>query len=228
MLISFPYKFRWREHQKAAWNAFIKNNIKHILLIWHRRAGKTKLAVNILAAAAHQRIGLYYFIFPTRKQARDTVWFGRGKDGIKFVDHFPPHLIEKTNDADLSITFKNGSIVQLRGSSMGSYESLRGGNPIGFLYDEYALIDPNARRAMDIAIEENEGWEIIISTPRSHNHLYELYNKVANDPDWFVQLLTIDDTADEFGKPIFSSKMIARLEKEHSKDWVDQELHCSF
>ena len=229
MIITLPHKFTWRVYQLKPWDAFFKEGKRHLLLVWHRRAGKTKLAVNIIIAAAHQRVGDYYYLFPSRGQAKRVLWEGRGDDGKRFVDHFPPHLIAKVNNSELSITFKNGSKFRLLGTTLNSFEKLRGGNPLGILYDEFAEQDPQVRETMLPVLGRNKGWEVFIGTPRGHNHFYDLYESAKDLDTWFVQHLTIDDTKDENGQPLYSQKEIQKLQQSGwSADYIDQELYCSF
>tara|TARA_R110000796_G_scaffold132028_1_gene247512 strand:- start:4131 stop:5507 length:1377 start_codon:yes stop_codon:yes gene_type:complete len=229
MIITLPHKFVWRDYQLKPWDAFFKNGKRHMLLVWHRRAGKTKLAVNIIISAAYERVGDYYYLFPSRGQAKRVLWEGRGDDGKRFVDHFPQELISKVNNSELSITFKNGSKFRLLGTTLNSFEKLRGGNPLGILYDEFAEQDPQVRETMLPVLARNKGWEVFIGTPRGHNHFYDLYEKVKNLDSWFVQHLTIDDTKDGDGNALYSQKEIDELQKSGwSADYIDQELYCSF
>jgi hypothetical protein len=108
--IDIPYKFKLRKYQEDVWEKYFHDGIRHFCLVWHRRAGKSKLAVNIIAAASQMRVGAYYYFFPYLTQAKAAIWDGRGSDGVKFVDHFPPELIHKVNNADMKIYFKNGSL----------------------------------------------------------------------------------------------------------------------
>lgn len=229
MIIELPYKVTLRDYQKTPWNAFFTDQKKHLLLIYHRRAGKSKLAVNIIVAASQQRVGAYYYLFPQLKQARTAIWEGRGKDGIRFRDHFPACLIEHIDNAEMKITFKNGSIFRLLGTDQGSYDRLMGTNPIGVLYDEFAQHDPLARDYLLPILAENDGWEIIISTPRGHNHLYELKNNILGNDDWYYETLTVDDTQREDGSPVVNKESIEELKKAGwPQDKIDQEFYCSF
>lgn len=227
--IVLPYNVELREYQKKAWNAFFKDKFRHHLLIWHRRAGKSKLSVNIIAAASQQRVGAYYYLFPQLKQARTAIWEGRGKDGIPFRDHFPKAIVKHVDNSEMKIVFKNGSIFRLLGTDKGSYDRMMGTNPIGVLYDEYAQHDPLARDYLLPILAENDGWEIIISTPRGHNHLYELYQTTQDHPDWFINVLTINDTKREDGSPIVDKSTLDGLQKSGwSDDKIEQEFYCSF
>ena len=154
-----------------------------MMLIWHRRAGKTKFSINLISAASQQRVGAYYYLFPRLTQARRVIWEGRGEDGVRFLDHFPPQIIKSVDNTDMKIEFKNGSIFRLLGTDNGNYDSIVGGNALGILYDEYAQQNPAARDYMLPMLAENEGWEIFIGTPRGTNHFYELYEIVQDNKE---------------------------------------------
>ena len=199
MIIELPYNFSPRSYQREMLDAFFLEGKKHFCEVWHRRAGKTKVCVNILSAAAHMRVGLYIYLFPELKQARRSVWDARGEDGIRFIDHYHPELVEKVNNTEMAIYFKNGSIIRHLGSDR--YSALRGMNALGVIYDEYAEQNPVARDVMVPMLAENKGWEIFIFTPRGGNHAYKLYEAVKSNPKWHTNLLTVEDTKRDNGEP---------------------------
>lgn len=229
MIITLPHKVQLRKYQKKAWNAFFKHHYRHMMLIWHRRAGKTKFSINLISAASQQRVGAYYYLFPRLTQARRVIWEGRGEDGVRFLDHFPPQIIKSVNNTDMKIEFKNGSIFRLLGTDNGNYDSIVGGNALGILYDEYAQQNPAARDYMLPMLAENEGWEIFIGTPRGTNHFYELYEIVKDNKEWMVDVRTIDQTLRNDNRLVVSQEILAGLRKSGwSDDKVDQEFYCSF
>ena len=224
-----PYGVALRDYQKIAWNNFFKVGKKHHLLIWHRRAGKSKFAVNVIASSSQIRVGAYYYLFPKLTQARRVIWEGRGEDGFRFIDHFPPEIIKKINNTEMKIEFNNGSIFRLVGTDNLNYDSLMGGNPLGILYDEFAMQNPVARDFLIPIIAENNGWEMIISTPRGTNHMYDLYEHVKEKEEWNVDIQTIDDTYRDNGLPVVSHETIEDLKASGwSEDKVNQEFYCSF
>lgn len=227
--IRLPHGVHLRSYQKRVWNAFFKHHKKHALLIWHRRAGKTKFAVNLIAAASQLRVGAYYYLFPQLGQAKKTIWDGRGDDGLRFIDHFPKKIIKKINNSEKQIEFVNGSLFQLLGTDKSNFQKARGTNPVGILFDEFATQDPEARDTLIPVLAQNKGWELIISTPYGTNHLYDLYNNVKNDKQWYVEKLTIDQTYDNMENPIVTREMVEEFERSGwSEDRVQQELYCSF
>ena len=116
---------------------------------------------------------------------------------------------------------RNGSIIQIIGSE--NYNALMGTNPVGCVLSEYALQDPRAWDYIRPILRENGGWAVFNSTPRGHNHLYDLYNMAKGNPDWFCELLTIKDTG-----VLTEQDMIDERKSGMSEDLIQQEFYCSF
>jgi hypothetical protein len=88
---------------------------------------------------------------------------------------------------------------------------------------------PQARGYFIPVLAENDGCEIIISTPRGENHFYDLYNNVKDDEQWYTSHLTVDDTIDGDGNPVVDKKDIDFYRKSGwSNDKINQEMYCSF
>lgn len=226
-IIDLPYKFKPRNYQKALFNAFFLNKKKRSLAIWHRRAGKDKCCLNLIIAATQQRVGIYYYLFPELKQARRDIWEGIDNDGHRFLDHFPKELVKKTNASEMLIEFQNGSIFRLCGSDR--YDALMGSNPVGIIFAEYALQNPRAWDFLRPILMANKGWALFQYTPRGTNHGYKLYRAVKDNPDWFCEVLTIDQTEDEEGNALITQEDIqAEREAGMSEDLIQQEFYCDF
>jgi phage terminase large subunit len=76
---------------------------------------------------------------------------------------------------------------------------------------------------------ENGGWASFNTTPRGKNHAYDLWELAQDNPKWFTQLLTIDDTYDDEGNPIVTEEMINELRKMGTdEETIQQEYYCSF
>jgi len=166
---------------------------KRIVWVAHRRSGKDKTGINIVAKKMMERIGAYYYIFPTYNQGRKILWDGIDKDGKKFLDHFPSALVEgKPNDSEMKLKYRNGSLFQVVGSD--NIDSIVGTNPVGVVLSEYSLQDPNAWAFLRPILAENGGWALFVYTPRGENHGYDLYELAKNSPDWFCQLNRASET----------------------------------
>jgi len=227
MRINLPYNFEPRDYQAELLDAIFVKKYKHIYWILHRRAGKTKTAVNILTAAALQEPGLYVYLMPQTNQCRKVIWRGQGSDGIRFIDHVHKEIIKKTNNSDMSIELVNNSIIQFVGSN--NYDSLMGINSRMIMYDEYPLQNPLAYELLAPILLESGGTEVLFGTPRGHNHGYDTYQMALNNPNWYVKKLTIEDTRRNDGSPIIT---LEQIEQERlsgkSEEIIAQEYWCSF
>lgn len=190
--IQIPYNFTPREYQKPIFKAFDRG-CRRIIQIWHRRAGKEKTDINILAREVYQHIGAYYYIFPTYNQGKKILWNGADKDGVRFLDHLPNETRLRTVGNEMFIEFKNGSTFQVIGSD--NIDSIVGTNPKGVVFSEYSLQDPTAWDYIRPILAENGGWAIFNFTPRGNNHAKDLLDYALSDPDvWHVSNLTVEDT----------------------------------
>lgn len=221
MPIEMPNGWNPRPHQMNLWN-YLERGGKRAVAVWHRRAGKDSLSVNFTAAQMVERVGVYWHMLPTAKQARKVVWSGVDKQQRKIIDQaFPPALRKRTNDQDMLIELVNGSVWQCVGSD--NYNALVGANPVGVVFSEYSLTDPAAWEYIRPILRENGGWAIFIFTPRGKNHAYELFETARQNPNWFCEKLTVDDTGIITPEGIEEERQSGMDE-----DLIQQEFYCSF
>lgn len=184
MQITIPYKYEPRAYQLPILKAY-EQGYKRILWLAHRRAGKDKTAINFIIQRMLERVGGYFYVFPEFNQGRRIIWDGIDKSGFKFLDHFPKELIKgKPNTTEMKIELKNGSVFQIVGSN--EVDRLVGTNPVGIVYSEYAIQDPNAWNYLRPILAENGGWALFIFTPRGKNHGWELYRQALESSEWAV------------------------------------------
>lgn len=189
--LDLPYEYTPRDYQLPAW-LYYQNGGKRGVHVWHRRAGKDLFAINRICVSAHERVGIYWHIFPTYKQGKKIAWNGTTNDGRKFIDYFPKELIESVNNTEMTIKFKNGSIYQIVGAD--DPDSLVGSNPIGCVFSEYSLMSPTTYDLIRPILSANDGWAMFIYTPRGHNFAYDLLKEAEVNPLWYAERLTVDDT----------------------------------
>lgn len=221
--ITIPYNFTPRPYQLPFLLA-MERGIKRAALIWHRRCGKGKTLINFTTARMCERVGAYYHVFPEYSQGKKILWDGRDKEGFPFLGHFPKAILKKPpNNTELKITLRNGSIWQIIGAD--NYDSLVGPNPVGIVFDEWAVSDkyPRAWDYFRPILAENGGWAVFIYTPRGRNHGFDLYQNALNNPDWFCQLLTVKDT-----QAITQEAIQIERRAGMSDDMIQQEFYCSF
>ena len=206
-----------------------EDGLKRGIAIWHRRGGKDSTALNLTCFKAHQRIGTYWHLLPSQRQAKRVVWNETDSRGRRIIDQAFPHDIrESTSELELSIRFTNGSLWQLGGSD--NYDSLVGSNVRGVVFSEWALCNPAAWDYIRPILLENDGWALFIYTPRGRNHGWELWERVRNNSRWFAELLTRHDTFRDDGvTPIFTDDMIEQEREDGmSEEMIEQEYECSF
>ena len=199
---------------------------KRVVMVWHRRAGKAKVCLNHTIKSMVQRVGTYYYFFPTYAQAKKAIWDGRDGNGFAFLDHFPHQLVKAKNTTDLQIKLHNGSIFQLVGTD--NIDSVMSTNPIGCVFDEYSLQDPRGWEYVRPILRENGGWAIFAFTPRGRNHGYDMYHMAEalmkdKDKSWFAQRLTIDDT-----NVLTAADIEAERREGMDEDLIAQEFYCAW
>lgn len=221
MQIELPHLYKPRDYQLPLWEAF-DSGIRRLVQVWHRRSGKDKTDLNLVAREMWENVGNYYYAYPTYSQGKKALWEGRGKDGVAYLDHFPKELREgKPNDTEMKVKYKNGSLFQVIGTE--DVDKIVGTNPRGIIYSEYSLQNPRAWDLMRPVLAENGGWAIFNYTPRGKNHGYKLYNMALDNPKWWVSKLTVDDTHVLKPEDIQEERLAGMTE-----DLIQQEFYCSF
>lgn len=185
-------------------------------------SGKDIVAWNIIIRAAVRKVGSYIYCLPVFSQARRVLLNSKLNDGTSFMDFLPKDLIAGFNQQEMKITLINGSIITMVGSN--SADSIVGSNALGIVISEAALADPMGIAYLRPIISASNGFFIAISTPRSHNHFWELYNVAKRSDDWYVSYLTVEDT---------QHIPIERIEADvrdgiMSKELARQEYFCSW
>ena len=169
-------------------------------------------------------------MLPEYSQARKAIWNAiNPHTGRRRIDEaFPHELRESTNDNEMFIRFKCGSTWQVVGSDR--YDSLVGTPPVGVVLSEWALADPSAWAFLAPILAENGGWADFITTPRGRNHVKSMLDMARDNPAWFTQVLTIDDTH------AISRETVEEQRKEYHAFYgeeagdalIEQEYWCSF
>lgn len=218
--LELPYGWAPREYQLPVWHA-LEEGYRRAYIVWHRRAGKGAVMVNWCVTQAAQRVGLYWHVLPTYKQGRKIIWDGMTKEGRKFTDYFPPELILRKNEQEMTIWMTNGSLYQVVGAD--DVDKLVGANPVGVVLDEYALMDRSVWNFFRPILAENGGWAVFTTTPRGRNHAYELWQRAQKNKRWFTQLLTVDDTGAVSPEAIQEDRDSGMPE-----ELVQQEYWCSW
>lgn len=223
-IITIPYNWEPRFYQVPLYNSFgYEREFQRAAVIWHRRAGKDSTVLNLTSREMTQRVGTYWHLFPEQTQARKALWNGIDKQGRRIIDQFlPPPIRKRKSDQEMLIEIHGGSIWQMAGSD--NYDSLVGSNPVGVVFSEWPLADPQAWEYIRPIIVENGGWALFIYTPRGRNHGWSTYQTALLSDDWFSQKLTIEDT----GGVITPEMVQKEIDDGMSEDKAQQEFYCSF
>ena len=220
-VVTVPFGFNARAYQKPLYNC-LYNGKKRGLAVWHRRAGKDKVFMAMLAAAAMQKVGIYFYILPYYKQARKVIWEGMDSQGVRNLAVFPDEIISHKNNQEMILTLINGSMVYFLGSD--NIDSIVGTNPIGVFFSEYSLHKPQAWDFLRPILVENGGFAFFNGTPRGKNHMYKMLKAAENDTEeWFAQVLTIEDT------DVMTAEQVEKEIREGmDRATAKQEFYCSF
>ncbi len=189
--------------------------------MWHRRAGKDITLWNLTIKKAIHIPGLYFYFLPTYTQGKKIIWDGINNDGFKFIDHVPKQIMKASNSTEMKVELINGSIIQIIGTDR--YDAIRGTNPIGCVFSEYAFQNPMAWEVVRPILKVNNGWAIFNTTPNGKNHAYDLYEMARDHDDWFCERLTIDDT-----KVLTEEDMKDERAEGMTEEMIQQEYYCSF
>lgn len=182
-----------------------------------RRWGKTRgSAVELLKAAMKKSKALVWYVAPSYTMARDIMW-------DQLIDLVPKRLIRKKNETKLSIKLINGSVINLKGAD--KPDSLRGRGLDFCVLDEYQDFKPGSwEKVIYPTLTDKRGRALVIGTPKSYNHFYDLYMKGQDPtkPDWASWQFTTS-----------TSPFIAKAEIDAARENLDektfrQEFEASF
>lgn len=218
--IRLPHRFVPRDYQRAVMRAICEQGVKRAICVWHRRAGKDKTFLNILAIQAMQRMANYAYYFPTATLGRKALWDAIDAESrMRVIDHLPPEIIAKANEQQMKLTLVNGSTIQVLGTET---LDVVGGNPYGVIFSESAQHNPLAWDYIRPILAENGGWALFNGTPRGKNWFYNLLQDARRNENWFTQVLTVDDTQ------AIGPEQLAEEQRGMRPEMFRQEFHCDF
>lgn len=118
-------------HPKQA--EVFNNDCRFRVVVAGRRFGKTKLSMLTMLAWATKKNQKIWYVAPTYKMAKQIMW----NDLKSWV---PREWVSKTRENELSMEFRNGSRIDLKGAD--KPDSLRGVSLDYLVLDEFQDIDP--------------------------------------------------------------------------------------
>lgn len=217
-------KFQARPYQEGVFDALENKGYKRLVVVWPRRAGKDIVGFNAIIRQAFKRVGTYFYVFPTFSSGRRILWDAITNEGMRILDYLPEEVIESKNEMMMRIRLKNGSQICVLGSDNFD-KTIIGTNCVGFVFSEYALQDENVWAYSKMIVEANDGFALFLSTPRSKNHLYSLWQIAIANPDvWYSNILTVKET-----QHVSEEKIQSDIDRgEISWDLARQEWYCDF
>ena len=209
--IIIPYKPR--DLQKD-----FHDNIKRWnLIVTHRRFGKTCMVINQLikdCLLCKKERPRFAYISPYLVQTKQIAW-----DYVKHYTAVIPGV--KFNESELKVTFVNGGNIQLLGAD--NPDRLRGIYLDGVALDEYAQIKPSLfSEIISPALTDRQGYAIFLGTPKGKNHFYDLWDKIKDNPEWYVAIRKASDTG------YVAHDELVRASELMSADEFAQEYDCSW
>lgn len=209
-------QFRCRPWQDRVFKSLKRFSV----LVIHRRAGKTLLAVLRLVTAA-LACGLidprYAYIAPQHKQAKAVAWLY-----LTRIARLIPGSVINQAETWVSIPSLSGTPAQIRIWGADNPDGLRGIYLDGVVLDEFAQMKGDTWEEVIVpALSDRHGWALIIGTPKGINRFSEIYDRAVG-PSWFRRLLTVYDT------DVFTPAEIDELRGMMSERSFNQEFMCSF
>jgi len=187
------------------------------VVVMHRRAGKTVMAINhllrdaILCTRPNPR---FFYIAPTYRQAKQISF-----DYIKsFAGKIP---MVRFHETELRCDLPNGARIQLLGSE--NPASLRGIYADGVVLDEMADMPESLfPEVIRPALSDRKGYAIFIGTPRGHNAFYDLFTAAEQQDDWHTAIYKASETN------ILDEEELEAARSMMSVDQFEQEFECSW
>lgn len=183
------------------------------MVVIGRRGGKTVLSINEIIKKAVSKPGLYWFVAPSYKQAKNIGWTIL-KNLLKVDKDW------KFNESELSAEhpFINTKI-ELKGAD--NEDSLRGVGLSGVVLDECATMKQNVwPEIIRPMLLDSGGWALFIGTPKGKNWFFDIATK--EDQDW--KLWTYPTSVNSY----ISKEELNNLKKEMPERLYKQEIEAKF
>lgn len=138
-----------------------------------RRWGKTALAKTEMIQRAKIPNQKIWYIAPTYRMAKQIMW-----NDLKAS--IPRKWIAREHETEMSITLKNGSIIECKGAD--NPDTLRGVGLNFVVMDEFQDIRSDTwTTIIRPTLAKDRGEALFIGTPKAYNQLYEVY-QFGQDP----------------------------------------------
>lgn len=194
-----------------------ESDARFIVVVAHRRFGKTVLAINRLirkALTCERERPRTAYIGPTYRQSKAVVW-----DYLRHFAGVVPGV--QFNESELRADFPNGGQVRLYGAD--NPDALRGLYLDDAVLDETGLMQSRVwTEVIRPALSDRQGSALFIGTPNGQNLFWDLRNQAETAQGWKL-----------FELPASKTNIVAPAELEDARrsmsdDAYLQEFECSF
>ena len=221
---TIPHNFNPAPHQLAV----LQDPARFKVLVWHRKAWKTTLAINELFRWANAIKGTYWYVAPFLSQAKKIIW----QDPEMGAKYCPQQIWDKRNNSETYITFPNGSVVYILGAD--NPDSLRGPNPRGVILDEFDDMKPEIWSGIiqPIMMASPNSWTWFTGTPKGRRGLFEKHNYAltkieeakanGTESEWYVQVLKASKSG------IITEANLTEARNSTTEDFYKQEYEVEF
>lgn len=132
-----------------------------------RRWGKTALSKTEMIQRAKKPNQKIWYIAPTYRMAKQIMW-----NDLKAS--IPRKWIVREHETEMSITLRNGSVIECKGAD--NPDTLRGVGLNFVVMDEFQDIRPDTwTTIIRPTLAKDRGEALFIGTPKAYNQLYEVY-----------------------------------------------------
>ena len=199
------------------WQAEVFENLMRFsVIVVHRQAGKTELAiVKLVHQALKTPDGRFGYVAPLLKQAKGIAW-----DRLKAYARKVP--VTDINESELSVKLGvNGARIRLFGAD--NPDGLRGLVFNGLVLDEVAQLAPWLWGEVLLpTLAAKQGWAIFIGTSKGINLFSQIYYKALDDEGWYAARYDCHATK------VFTPQEITAIAAEMTPAQFRQEMLCDF
>lgn len=217
-VVEIPYKPRPLQNEVHE----LRRRHRFVVLVCHRRFGKTVLGVNELQRSALtvklQRPRTAY-IAPTYRQGKSVAW-----DYFQYYSRPIPGV--QVNQSELRVDYPNGGQARIYGAD--NPDSLRGIYLDDVAFDEYGLHPAQTyTEVIAPALVDRGGRALFLGTPNGKNQFWDIAQHAkarvaANDPDWMYCEYKASQTG------LLDQNYLAQAKSVMTQDEYAQEFECSW
>ena len=218
--VEVPYRPRPLQREVG----MIARRCRFVVLVCHRRFGKTVLGVNLnqqTALTCTRERPRSIFVGPTYTQAKATAW--------DYMQHYAKCVPgQVTNQSELRIDFPRDGHGRTRIFGADKPDSLRGLYADRATLDEFGLHPAKTfTEVVGPMLVDRGGSLLVLGTPNGKNQFYDIAQHAikqmkAGDPEWHYAEYKASDTG------LLDEQYLAQARLLMTEDEYEQEFECSF